>query len=245
MVKPWLNSYIPAFMKVLLVVLIFLALVGALFYYSISELFHPLNHAAIEKEFIASIPTIFRTPGGNLELAGFTATEIFMSSDTAKLPYFNWNIPGATTTVVIRVPVVYRYYVPVLGQWDIQIVDNACVIYAPELRPTLPPAIQTDSMKISTIEGPLAFDDEVQQAKLLQSISPQLEKHAKDSTNVKFIREEARKTVAEFVQAWLLQRGEWGEKKIANIKVVFRDERGEEANLTSDSLRPSKLEFKQ
>lgn len=211
-------------MKALLVLLILLALAGAVLYSSFPSLFNPLNRAAIENEFIASIPVIFRTKGGNLELAGFTATETFMRSDTAKLPYFNWNIPGATTTVVIRVPVIYRYYVPVLGEWKINVVDNTCLIYAPELRPTLPPAIQTDSMKISTIEGPLAFDGETQQAKLLQSITPQLEKNAKDSTKVKFIREEARKTVAEFVQAWLLQRQVWGENKIENIKVFFKGE---------------------
>lgn len=211
-------------MKALLVLIILLALAGAVLYYSFPAIFNPLNRAAIEKEFIASIPAIFRTKGGNLELAGFTATETFMRSDTAKLPYFNWNIPGATTTVVIRVPVIYRYYVPVLGEWNINVVDNTCFIYAPELHPTLPPAIQTDSMKISTIEGPLSFSGKTQQAKLLQSITPQLEKNAKDSTRVEFIREEARKTVAEFVQAWLLQRQVWGENKIENIKVFFKGE---------------------
>ncbi|MGH7599892.1 MAG: hypothetical protein ACREOI_26350 [bacterium] len=211
-------------MKALLLLLLLLALAGAVLYSSFPSLFNPLNPTAIEKEFIASIPVIFRTQGGNLELAGFTATETFMRSDTAKLPYFNWNIPGATTTVVIRVPVIYRYYVPVLGEWNIKVIENTCLIHAPELRPTLPPAIQTDSMKISTIEGPLAFDGVTQQAKLLQSITPQLEKNAKDSTKIKFIREEARKTVAEFVQAWLLQRQVWGENKIENIKVFFKGE---------------------
>jgi hypothetical protein len=211
-------------MKALLVLLILLALAVAALYYAFPSIFNPLNRAAIEKEFVASVPTIFRTQGGNLELAGFTATETFMRSDTAKLPYFNWNIPGATTTVIIRVPVIYRYYVPARGDWDIKVIDSTCLIYAPELRPTLPPAIQTDSMKISTIEGPLAFHGEEQQAKLLQSLAPQLEKNARDSTRVKFIREEARKTVAEFVQTWLLQRGDWGERKIENIKVFFRGE---------------------
>jgi hypothetical protein len=216
-------------MKALLVLLILLALAVAALYYSFPFIFQPLNRAAVEKEFIASIPAIFRAQGGNLELAGFTATETFMRSDTAKLPYFNWNIPGATTTVVIRVPVIYRYYVSASGEWDIKVIDNTCLIYAPELRPTLPPAIQTDSMKISTIEGPLAFHGEEQQAKLLQSLTPQLEKNAKDSTKVKFIREEARKTVAEFVQTWLLQRGDWGERKIENIKVFFKGEGGSPA----------------
>jgi len=220
-------------MKALLFVLIFLALVAGFFYVQFPELFKPLTRAAVkaafegatvEKDFIASLPTIFRTPGGNLELAGFTATETFVSSDTAKMPLLNINIPGATTTVIVTVPVIYRYHVPLLEGWDIKVVDDACLISAPALRPTLPPAIQSDKMQIRTIEGPLSFDGAEQQAKLLQGITPQLEANAKDSTKIKLVREEARKTVAEFVQAWLLQRGDWGEKKIEHLKVLFKDE---------------------
>jgi len=223
------------YMKVLFFILVILALVGGFIYYSFPSLFTPaIDRDKIKTDLLAGIPTIFRTPGGNLELAGLTATETFMSSDTARLPFFNFNIPGATTTVIITAPVVYRYHVQVLDKWDIDIVDNICYIYAPELRPTLPPAIQSENMQIKTFEGPLAFDGAEQQAKLLQSLTPQLETLAKDSTRIKFIREDARKTVAEFIQAWLLQRGDWGEKKIENIKVFFRGENG----LPAASLAP-------
>lgn len=219
-------------MKALLVVLIIFALVGGFIYYSFPWLFHPFNHAVVEKDFIANIPTIFRTPGGNLELAGISSTETFMSSDTTK--FLNWNIPGATTTVIIKVPVIYRYHVPVLDKWDIQVTGNTCLICAPELRPTLPPAIQSEKMEIKTIEGPLAFGGAEQQAKLLQSLTPQLEENAKDSTRLNLVREEARKTVAEFVQTWLLQRDEWGENRVENIKVVFRGEK----DFPAESLAP-------
>jgi len=216
-------------MKALLFVLFLLALIVGFFYLQYPELFQAVtgvkfDGAAVERDFVASIPTIFRTPGGNLELAGLNATETFMSSDTAKMPFLNMNIPGATTTVIITVPVVYRYYVPLREQWDITVQENACVIVAPELRPMLPPAIQSENMQIKTIEGPLAFNGAEQQAKLLQGITPQLEANAKDSTKIKLVREEARKTVAEFIQAWLLQRGNWGEKKIEHVQVYFRGE---------------------
>jgi len=210
-------------MRVLLVIILLAAIAGGYYYYT-TVMLHPPDHEAIEKDFIAGIPTIFRTPGGNLELAAFKATETIMSADTAKLPYVNWNIPGATTTVVIRVPVIYRYHVRVLDSWEIDVVDNNCSILAPELQPTLPPAVQLEEMEISTFEGPLAWDGNEQQEKLLKSLAPQLEVNARDTTKLKLVREEARKTVAEFVQAWLLQRGEWGEKKIDNITVTFREE---------------------
>lgn len=216
-------------MKALLFVLFLLALIVGFFYIQYPEVFKAFtgikfDNSAVERDFIASIPTIFRTPGGNLELAGLNATETFISSDTAKMPFLNMNIPGATTTVIITVPVVYRYYVPLREQWDIAVQENACVIVAPELRPMLPPAIQSENMQIKTIEGPLAFDGAEKQAKLLQSLTPQLEANAKDSTKIKLVRAEARKTVAEFIQAWLLQRGDWGEQKIERLQVYFRGE---------------------
>lgn len=218
-------------MRALLVVLIIAALIIGFIFYTFPALFKSNDHSATKGAFLASIPTIFRTSGGNLELAGLNATETFMQSDTAKMPYFNFNIPGATTTVIITVPVVYRYHVRVLETWDIDIVENICYIYAPELLPTLPPAIQSDKMQIKTFEGPLAFNGAEQQAKLMQSITPQLERYAQDSTRLNFIRDEARKTVAEFVQAWLLQRGEWGERKIDKIQVSFRGEEPANINL--------------
>lgn len=229
-------------MKALLFILLLLALIVGFFYVQYPEIFQAVtgvkfDGAAVEKDFVASIPTIFRTPGGNLELAGLNATETFMSSDTAKMPFLNMNIPGATTTVIITVPVVYRYYVPLREQWDIAVQENVCVIVAPELRPMLPPSIQSENMQIKTIEGPLAFNGAEQQAKLLQGITPQLEANAKDSTKIKLVREEARKTVAEFIQAWLLQRGNWGEKKIEHVQVYFRGE--ETADLT---LPPAPVE---
>ncbi len=229
-------------MKALLFVLCLLALIAGFFYLQYPEIFQALtglkvDNAAIERDFIASIPTIFRTPGGNLELAGLNATETFISSDTAKMPFLNMNIPGATTTVIITVPVVYRYYVPLRDQWDITVQENACIIIAPELRPMLPPAIQSENMQIKTIEGPLAFDGAEKQAKLLQSLTPQLEANARDSTKIKLVREEARKTVAEFIQAWLLQRGDWGEQKIERLQVYFR---GESPN--NVGLRPEPIE---
>jgi len=211
--------------------LLMAALLGGAAYLYFS--FRPLNREEIEQKFIAGIPTIFRTPGGNLELASFKATETLRSSSTAV--FLEWKIPGTTTIVDLRVPVTYRYHVQVFDRWNINVDGNTCIIYAPELRPTLPPAIHTDEMDILTIEGPLAWDGDEEQAKLLKSLTPQLEANAANPKNIHLVREEARKTVAEFIRAWLLQRGDWGDRKIENIKVIFR----EEGNSKSEWVMPS------
>lgn len=215
------------------------ALIGAAYFlFVLYKSFSPPDHADIEEKFIAGIPTIFRTPGGNLELAVFQATETFTSSSTAILPYLDWQIPGTTTITEIKVPVTYRYHVQLRDPWAIEVNDNTCLIFAPPLRPTLPPAIHTEGMEILTIEGPLAWDGEEQKEALLKSLTPKLEISAADSSRLKLVREEARKTVAEFVRTWLLQRGDWGAQKIEHIKVIFADEK----ELRPDSLMPS-IEF--
>ncbi|MDZ7344507.1 MAG: hypothetical protein ONA90_08325 [candidate division KSB1 bacterium] len=217
-------------------ILFAVALIALSYYlYRLYTSVSPLDRADIKEKFIAGIPTIFRAPGGNLELAAFQATETFTSSSTAVLPYFDWKIPGTTTFVEIKVPVTYRYHVQLRDPWAIEVEDNTCLIVAPLLRPTLPPAIHTEGMEILTIEGPLAWDGEAQKETLLKSLTPKLEISAADSSRVKLVREEARKTVAEFVQTWLLQRGDWGERKIEHIKVLFADEK----NVSPDSLMPA------
>jgi hypothetical protein len=95
-------------------------------------------------------------------------------------------------------------------------------------------------MEIRSFEGPLAFDDEEQQAKLLQGLGPHLTKAAHDSTRLKYVLDEARQTVAEFVHDWLLQRDAWGEKKIEHIKVYFKGEPGLPAEpiMPADEMKP-------
>lgn len=177
----------------------------------------------IEQQFISGIPTIFRTPGGNLEVAGFTATETFRRATTARLPFTDYLLPFSTTVTVIHVPVTYRYHIRVFDPWQIDIRSNTCVIYAPEIRPTLPPAIHTDKMMIYSDEGLLSWDGEAEIDSVLRKITPTLTESARKPETIAGVREEARKTVAEFVRMWLINRGNWGEE-ITQIKVIFRDE---------------------
>lgn len=178
----------------------------------------------LREDFIGGIPGIFRTPGGNLEVAGFKAVETFRSTSTALIPMTDIEIPLTTTKSLIQVPVVYRYHVRVFEEWNIEVRDFTCIIYAPELRPTLPPAIQTDSMETIVEEDLMAWDGEAQLNKLIKTITPTLEKYASDPQNIDRVREDARRTVAEFVRMWLIERGQWGDK-VEVIKVLFRGER--------------------
>lgn len=222
------------FASVLLVIILIAAL-GWGGYYLMQK---NLNPAAdnLKEDFIGGIPGIFRTPGGNLEVAGFKAVETFRSTSTALIPMTDIEIPLTTTKSLIQVPVTYRYHVRVFEEWNIEARGFTCVVYAPELRPTLPPAIQTDSMETIIEEDLMAWDGEAQLNKLIKTITPTLEKYAADPKNIDRVREDARRTVAEFVRIWLIERGQWGDK-VEVIKVIFRGER----ETDPDQIIPSEI----
>ena len=206
-----------------LMIVLLLGVMGWGGYYLVqNNFFTPREN--LREDFIGGIPGIFRTPGGNLEVARFKAVETFRSTSTALIPMTDIEIPLTTTRSLIQVPVVYRYHVRVFEEWNIEFQDFTCIIYAPELRPTLPPAIQTDSMETVIEEDLMAWDGEAQVNKLIKTITPTLEKYAADPRNIDRVREDARKTVAEFVRIWLIERGQWGDK-VEVIKVIFRGER--------------------
>ena len=73
------------------------------------------------------------------------------------------------------------------------------------------------------------FDAREQMAELERSLTPRLARHAADSRRLAIVREECRKTVAEFVRDWLLKEDHWRKDRFSTIKVVFADEPGDPA----------------
>jgi hypothetical protein len=113
-------------------------------------------------------------------------------------------------------------------------VGNTCIVYAPRIRPSLPPAIHTDKMEKQSESGWARFDKHEQLAALERGMTPALNDLASDSRHVNLAREECRKTVVEFVKKFLLREDQWHSDRISNIKVVFEDEpRAASDNLTS------------
>lgn len=221
-------------MKSFLIIVLLLLLAAGSAYHFMPELFIPETEV-IEKEFVAGIPDIFRARGGNLELAGFKSNETLRRKNIAKIPGTNYTIPGTRTTSMVQVPVTYRYHLQLSDPWKIEVVNHSCIIYAPHILPTLPPAIHTDEMLKVSREGLFAWDGEEEMDSLLTSITPTISGYAAKPEYINRVRNESRKTVAEFVKTWLLQRNVWGEEKIENIRVIFADE----SDIAPESLRPT------
>ncbi len=178
--------------------------------------------ANITETFLASIPEITDAGGGNLEVAKAEITETFSHSDERRI---FWDAISLGTTVTeIRVPVTYRYHLRLDDPWRLEVSERTCLVYAPAIRPTQPPAIHTDRMSKRAHQDWLRFDADQQLEQLERSLTPRLAARAGGAEHLALVREASRRTVAKFVRAWLLREDQWRRDRFRAIKVVFPDE---------------------
>ncbi len=166
-------------------------------------------------------PVVTTIPGGLLELSTMRMVEDFYKSDRKVW----WGIYLGETVSHIQVPATYRYGVPLSDPlWQIVTRGQTCVVVAPSLRPSLPVAIDTAAMREKTESGWARFDKQANLDDLRRSISADLADRANDPSRMALAREASRKTVAEFVERWLVPRGEWQPGVFSSVKVFFADE---------------------
>jgi len=177
----------------------------------------------ITSHFLAALPKLSSAGIGNLELATSTVTETFKQTDER---WILWDSVSLGQTVTeIKVPVTYRYHVRLSDSWKIEVDHGNCMVMAPCLRASLPPAIHTDKMEKRTDSGWLRFNADEQMTELEKTITPTLTTYASDQRHLDFVREECRKTIARFVLKWLLMENVWREDGVRSIVIVFEDEK--------------------
>lgn len=176
----------------------------------------------ITTAFVEDIPAVTSTHGDILELATLTSTETFSREESTTLA---WGyLPTSTTTAEIRVPATYRYHLRLSGKWQLATRGNVCVVLAPSIEPSLPPAIDTARMEKRAASGWASFDKNTMLENLEKDITQHLSKRAANDKHIDLVREQCRRSVAEFVQKWLVKNLQWPEKLNAII-VVFPDEK--------------------
>jgi hypothetical protein len=199
----------------------------------VGEAVERFKSGRITTTFTAAIPRL--KPGGPLlELAAFEATEIFTRTDDRTV-LFDLVRLGKTVTE-IRVPVTYRYHLRLSDPWQLDVHGSACLVRAPRIRPTLPPAIHTDRMEKRSERGWLRFNVDEQMEELERSITPTLRKRAASRETLAFVRETCRRRVAEFVRGWLLREDQWRADRFTAVTVVFDDETDIDLDARSPTL---------
>lgn len=176
----------------------------------------------VTESFVSSMPRVSAVEGGALEIAKLEITETLRRRDERRAA---WDLlPLGTTSAEIEVPVTYRYHVLLDDPWTVEVRGPVALVLAPEIRPTLPPAIHTDGMQRRTSEGLLRFDGAEQMLELERSLTPRLVDRASSERYRDLVREEARRGVADFVRKWLLSQEFWTDDRFSTVKVIFPDE---------------------
>jgi hypothetical protein len=176
----------------------------------------------ITHTFRESIPQITSTQGDILELAVYRCEETFKRTDE-KWAGWGWVYLG-TTVAEIRTPVSFRYHLRLSDPWRLAARGQVCLVLAPRIRPTLPPAIHTAEMERRAESGWARFDKNEQLDELQRGMTPALEQRAGDPAHLQLVREACRQSVANFVKKWLMREGQWRSDRFTSIVVLFPDE---------------------
>jgi hypothetical protein len=180
----------------------------------------------ITTTFVAAIPRLVTDGGTKLELAAFEAEETFTRTDERRLLFDT--VSMGTTVTEIRVPVTYRYHLRLDEPWRLEVREQSCIVFAPRIRPTVPPAIHTDGLSKRGERGWLRFNVDEQMDELERNLTELLVRRAADPDNLDLVRETCRRRVAEFVRNWLLVEDHWHKDRFRAVTVVFEDEQVEE-----------------
>lgn len=177
----------------------------------------------INETFRQSVTRIISTDGDILEIATMETDETVTKYDMKSL--FNQTVYLGTTVSEIRAPVVYRYHIKLSDPWQLRVQNGHCIVHAPEIRPSQPPAIRTEGMEKKSEAGWFRFNAAESLAALEKNLTPTLEKRAGNRSHINLVRESSRKSVAEFVKKWLLQRQlPPSEGPVTTVTVLFPDE---------------------
>ena len=173
----------------------------------------------ITSSFRENLVKITATQGDILEVATVEMDETFTRMNMKTLA---WNLVYLGTTISeVRVPAVYRYHIQLSGDWKVTLEGDQCLVIAPSIRPSLPPAIRTEKMEKKSVAGWARFDAAQNMSELEKSITPSLEKRAGSASHIDRVRDPARKAVAEFVKTWLLSHSK---QDVKHITILFADE---------------------
>lgn len=175
----------------------------------------------VTQRFVSSLPVQENVGVGRLEVAVAKTTETLTRNDEQRA---FWDLVSlGTTQVEIRVPVTWRWHLPLDDGWIATIEDGVLTVVAPAPRPSLPPAIHTDGIERRTEADWLRFDAPLRLAELERELTPLLVQRATDASHSAMAREPARQTIERFALLWIArERGDTG--PILAVVVKFADE---------------------
>lgn len=194
----------------------------------------PWKETVLAERFDSYITSLRSTGQGNLEVAILEETATVARSEENR---YLWGLlPGGRDVAEIRVPVTYRYQLRLEDPWRLETNGQHCRVWAPAVRPALPPAIHTQGLVRRTDGSWISFRADAVMEALEKSLTMRLTQTA--WAKVPLVRDKARETTASFVRHWVLSQSGNGLDDLI-VQVEFADEPArlivpEESNLESN-----------
>jgi hypothetical protein len=152
----------------------------------------------------------------HLQVARLQRVEVY--ERTSKAQAFGFNLPEVIVSVSF--PVEYNYNVSLTAPWKFEKYKNMIYVFAPELSGQTP-AVNISEMKFEIKKGSILRDEEAVREKLQKELTGYLSENSIALRDK--VREEARRSIEQFVRNWISTQFEGGSAKLP-IQVLFPGE---------------------
>jgi hypothetical protein len=162
---------------------------------------------------------VVRTAGGLLQTATIEADEVLDATFTHRV----LGVKIGETAPRIRCRAYYSYHVKLDPEWRVIRKDNVITALAPPLTPSLPVAIDTNTLA-KVVAGtwvlvPFVGDEDLEA--LQRSITAKLARKAASNEYRQRALEQSRRTIGEFIKNWAAKSGHPG---VSGVRVIFEGE---------------------
>jgi hypothetical protein len=164
----------------------------------------------------------------SLQVARLNRMEVY--ERTSKAQAFGISLPDVIVSV--QFPVEYNFNVSLAAPWKFEKRNKVLWVYAPELS-SQTPAVNISEMKFEIRKGSFLRNENDVKEKLQKELTGYL---AENSILLREqVRSESRKSVEQFVRAWVASQFADADTQNLPIKVLFP---GESADATNSALTP-------
>ena len=163
---------------------------------------------------------VMRTQGGLLEVSRIKAQEVFDGRYANEFLFMSFE----PTVARIRVPATYTYRIPLAKEWKVLRFGQDFAVVAPKVEPALPVAVDLAKME-KNVSGTWSMFTGTQSLDATErALTQKLAIKSRSRAYITLQRDEARKTVAEFVRKWLITQRPYEHVDPDRVHVFFADE---------------------
>jgi hypothetical protein len=167
---------------------------------------------------------ILRTPGGMLEVSTLVRNEEFRWSTKHTCPLIDCGSLFGATVSDVRVPVHYTYRIPLAAEWNLKLKGDYFELFVPQVEPKLPAAVDVGKLEIRTNGTWFSPNKPKHREAVIRNLGPDFDKRSKQKNYLDAQRADAKKTVVEFAQKWMMTQGVAPSTRGYPIRVFFPDE---------------------